>query len=127
MFQLGSSAIHALNEAGLQEYVLVNGKHAAEAADLAHHSTGEGAVGQVLDALLGAIGAANVNTAIGVSIRSLFQSKIRLSYVVRAPDAVEKAILALTRLSSEFQKQDSVPITRRVLGAEELSSFPTES
>jgi len=57
-----------------REFFLVNGEHAAKAADLTHHATGEGAVGKVLDALFGAIGAVNVNTAIGVGKEVFFNT-----------------------------------------------------
>jgi hypothetical protein len=53
-------------------------------------------VGQVLDALLGAVGAVNVHTAVGVCDRSLFQLRNSASiYVVRYQGEMECFILAL--------------------------------
>ena len=41
-------------------------EQAAEAANLAQHSLGEGFMGEILDALLGAVGAIDVYARIGV-------------------------------------------------------------
>ena len=52
------------------------GEHPAEAADLAHHAPGESPVGQVLDALLGAVRTFDVDTAVSVCDGSLCQSRV---------------------------------------------------
>src|SRR6185312_7838345 len=72
-FQFCADAIHAGDQHRLAKLLLVDGIHAAEAADLAHHSFGKGAMGQVLDALLGTVGAINVDAAVGISNGGLFQ------------------------------------------------------
>ena len=78
-FELGADAIHAGNQHGIAKLFLVDGKHAAEAADLAHYSRRERAMGEVFNALLGAVGAVNINAAIGIGDGSLFQMrKVRL-------------------------------------------------
>ena len=52
--------------------LLVDGKQPAEAADLAQNAAVEGLVGQVLDALLGAVGALDVHAGIGVGDGAVF-------------------------------------------------------
>ena len=64
--QLGAYAVHAGDQHRVGILLLVDGKQPAKAANLAQHAAVEGLVGQILDALLGAIGALDVNTGVGV-------------------------------------------------------------
>ena len=73
-FEFCANPVHAGNQHRLAELLFINCKQAAEAADLAYNSAGEGAVGQILDALLGPVGAVYVNAAIGVSDWGIFQN-----------------------------------------------------
>ena len=52
---------------GSSVLLLVDGEQAAEAADLAQDAAIEGLMGEILDALLGAIGALNIDAGVGVS------------------------------------------------------------
>src|SRR6185312_15151774 len=79
-FELGANAIHAGNQHRIAKLFSVDGEHAPEAADFAHHSRSERAMGQVFNALLGAVGAVNINAAIGIGDGSLFQ--IRGPFVI---------------------------------------------
>ena len=74
-FELGANAIHAGNQHGITKLFPVNGEHAAEAADFTHHSRSERTMGEVFNALLGAVGAVNVNAAVGIGNGSLFQKQ----------------------------------------------------
>ena len=65
-FQLGADAIHAGNQHRLAEFLFVDRKHAAEAANLTYHSLGEGAMGKIFDSLLSSVGAVDINTAVSV-------------------------------------------------------------
>src|SRR5258707_399417 len=73
--ELGTHAVDARNQNGLAEFLAVDGKHAAETANLAHHTAGEGPVSKILDALFGAVSAVNVDSAVGVGDGRLFQFK----------------------------------------------------
>src|SRR5947209_3480858 len=73
-FQFGSHTIHAGNQHRLAEFLFIDGEQAAEAADLAHDAAGKGAMGKVLDALLGPVGTVDIDAAIGVSDWSIFQN-----------------------------------------------------
>ena len=56
---------------GSTHFCFVDGEQAAKAADFAQHAAGKGLVGQILDPLLGAIGAVNIYTGIGVGDSAL--------------------------------------------------------
>ena len=71
-FQLGANAVDAGDQHRVEIALLVDGKQAAKAADLAEHAAVKGFMGEVLDALLGAIGALNVDTGVGVSDGAVF-------------------------------------------------------
>ena len=64
-FQLGAHAIDARNQHRIQ-ILFVDREQPAESADFAQHSLGEGFVGQILDALLGAVATIDADTGIGV-------------------------------------------------------------
>ena len=70
--QLGADTIHAGDEDGIEVSLLVDGKQSAETADLAQDAAVKRLVGQVLDALFGAIGAFNVYSGIGVGDGAVF-------------------------------------------------------
>src|SRR5262249_14711167 len=76
-FELGADAVHARDQNRLAELLAVDGEHTAKAADLADHAFSERAMGKILDALLGAVGAVDVHSAVGVGKYGLFQSRIR--------------------------------------------------
>src|SRR5579883_3257024 len=64
--ELGADAI----DAGDQDRIgvgLGDGEQPAKAADLAEHALGKGLMSEILDALLGTVGAVNVHAGIGVS------------------------------------------------------------
>jgi hypothetical protein len=63
--QLGAHAVDARHQHRI-EIGFGDGEQASEAADLAQNSLGEGFVGEVLDALLGAIGAIDAHARIGI-------------------------------------------------------------
>ncbi len=65
-FQLGADSVHARNQHRIHIFLFVDGKQRAEAADLAQHPASEGLVGEVLNPLLGAVPALDVNARIGV-------------------------------------------------------------
>ena len=67
-FQLRAHAVHTGNKHGVEVF-LVHGKQAPETANLAQHTPGEGLVGEVLDSLLGLVGAVDVDAGIGVGDR----------------------------------------------------------
>ena len=69
--QLGADAVHAGDENRVEELLLIDGEEAAEAANLAEYSLGESLVGEILDALLGAVAAFNIHARVGVGDRSL--------------------------------------------------------
>ncbi len=64
--QLGAHAVHARDQNRVHPLRLVHGEQAAEAADFAQYAAGESLVGEILDPLLGAVGAVNVHAGIGV-------------------------------------------------------------
>ena len=64
--ELGADAVGAGDEDGLLVLAGIELEEAAEAADFAKHVAGEGALGEVLDALLGAVAAGDVDSGIGV-------------------------------------------------------------
>src|ERR1019366_531227 len=70
--QLGTDPVHAGNQNRVRVLFLVDGEEPAKAANLAQHSAIEGLVGEILDALLGAIGALDVYASVGVSNGSGF-------------------------------------------------------
>jgi hypothetical protein len=63
-------------------------------------------MGQVFNALLGAISAVNVNAAIGIGNGSLFQSRDPFVIILRAPGAMEFFIVALAFLESRIPAAD---------------------
>src|SRR5205807_6222297 len=67
--QFGSDSVDAGDQHGVRVLGFVDGKEGAEAANFAEHSASEGLVRQVLNALLGAVGPADVNPGIGVGDR----------------------------------------------------------
>ncbi len=68
-FQFGADTIDARDENGI-EIFFVYGKQAAEPADLAEHAASERLVREILDPLLGSIGAINVDACVGVRDRT---------------------------------------------------------
>ena len=72
--QLGADAVHAGDQHGVEVFLLVDGKQPAKAADLAQHAAVKGLLREILDALLGAIGALDVHTGIGVGDRRVLRS-----------------------------------------------------
>src|SRR5437016_3086965 len=72
-FQLGAYTVNAGNQNRLAEFLFINGKKTAKAANLPYDAAGESAVGQVFNALFGAVCAVNIHAAIGVSDGSSLQ------------------------------------------------------
>ena len=68
-FEFGADTIDARDENRV-EIFFVYGKQAAEPADLAEHAARKGLVREVLDPLLGSIGAINVDACVGVRDRT---------------------------------------------------------
>src|SRR6202035_1704273 len=66
-FQLGANPIHTGNQHWVDILRLIDRKQSAEAADLAEYASGEGFVGEVFNPLLGAVGAIDIDTGVGVS------------------------------------------------------------
>jgi hypothetical protein len=64
-------------------------------------------MGKVLDALLGSVGAININAAIGIGNGSLFQCRNPFVCIIAAPGAMEFFILAL-----QGHGRESTRITR---------------
>src|SRR5215475_15822795 len=64
--EFGADAVNAGNEDGIKVFGFIYGEEAAETADLAEDASGEGFVGKVLDALLGAVGLVYVDARVGV-------------------------------------------------------------
>jgi len=64
--QLRSHAIDAGDQDGIQVLGLVDDEEATKAANFAEHTAGKGFVRQILDALLGAVGAVDIDTGVGV-------------------------------------------------------------
>src|SRR5579872_431656 len=73
-FELGADAIHTGNQHRITVLLLIDGEKAAEAANFTNHPAGEGAMGQVFDALLGAVRAVNINSTVSVSNGLGFQN-----------------------------------------------------
>ena len=67
--QLRSHAIHARDQHRVHVLGLVDREEAAKAANLAEHAAGKGLVRQILDALLGAVGAVDIHAGVGVGDR----------------------------------------------------------
>ncbi len=67
--QLGADAIHTRNQHWIGVFCLVHGEQPAKAPNFAEHAARESLMRQVLDALLGAVGAADVYAGIGVGDR----------------------------------------------------------
>jgi len=65
-FQFGAHAVYARDQDGIHPLRLVHGKQAAETANFAEDAAGKCLVGEILDPLLGAIGAVNVYASVGV-------------------------------------------------------------
>ncbi len=72
-FQLGANAVHARDQHRIEILRLVNSEQAAKPADFAEHAAGEGFVGEVLDPLLGAVGAVDIDAGVGVGDGRLFE------------------------------------------------------
>jgi hypothetical protein len=64
--QLRAHSVNTADKYGIKVLLFVNGKEAAEAAYVAEDAFIEGAVRQVLNALLGSVGALDVNAGVGV-------------------------------------------------------------
>jgi hypothetical protein len=64
--QLGAYAVNTADKHGIQVFLFVYGKESAKATNVAKDTLVECAVRQVLNALLGPVGAFNVYTSIGV-------------------------------------------------------------
>ena len=64
--ELGAHAVHAARPAPGRDTFLVQREQAAEAADIAEDVVVEGLVREILDALLGAVGALDVHAGVGV-------------------------------------------------------------
>jgi hypothetical protein len=64
--QLGADAIHARNQYRIHIFFFVDREQAAKAPDFTENTAGECLVGEVLDALLGAIRAVDVHSGIGI-------------------------------------------------------------
>ena len=67
--QLRAHSVHTRDQHRVGVLRLIHRKQSAEAANFAQHAASEGFVSQVLDALLGAVRAADVNPGIGVRDR----------------------------------------------------------
>ena len=67
--QLRPNAVHTRDQNRIGVLGLVDGEQPAKAANLAQHTLGESLVRQILDPLLGAVGAVNVHAGIGVGNR----------------------------------------------------------
>ena len=63
--KFGAHAIHAGDQHGVQ-VLLIHRKQAAETSNLAQHTFGESFMGEILDALLGLVGAIDVHASIGI-------------------------------------------------------------
>ena len=75
--ELGADAIYAGDQDRIAKLFLVDGEHSAKAANLAYHAGSKRPVGQILDALLGPVGAVNINAAVSVCDR-FRQCRVRL-------------------------------------------------
>jgi len=64
--QLGAHTINARDQHRVLVLLLVEREHPAEAADIAEYALGISLMGEVLDPLLGAVGAFDVHTGVGV-------------------------------------------------------------
>src|SRR5579864_320128 len=73
-FQLSAYAVHAGDQNRIAEFLFVESEQPAESTDFSNDPTGEGAVGEVLDALFGTVRAVNVNPALGIGYRFGFQN-----------------------------------------------------
>ena len=65
--QLGAHAVHAGDQHRVDILQLVHGEQAAEAADFAQDAAGKSLVGEIFNALLGAVGTVDVDARVGVS------------------------------------------------------------
>ncbi len=68
-FQLGAHSVDARHQHRVGVFRLVDREQPAKSANLAQHAPGKSLVRQVLDALLGAVGAADVHPGVGVGDR----------------------------------------------------------
>src|SRR6202051_4796642 len=66
-FQLGANPIHTRNQHWVDILRLIDREQAAEATDFAEYASGEGFMGEIFNPLLGAVGAIDVDTGVGVS------------------------------------------------------------
>src|SRR6266853_59919 len=67
--KLGSDTVDARYQHWIDVFGLVHGKKTAKASNFAEHAARKSFVGQVLDALLGAVGAVNIYASVGVGDR----------------------------------------------------------
>ena len=68
-FQFRSHTVHTGHQDGIKILRFINSEETTEAANLAEHAPGEGFVRQVLDALLGPVGAVDVHPRVSVGDR----------------------------------------------------------
>src|SRR6185369_12196852 len=77
--QLGAYTVNAADQYRVEVLLLVDGEESAETADVAEHTLIEGAVRQILNSLLGPVGALDIHAGIGVGdllVRSYLFSQV---------------------------------------------------
>src|SRR6185369_3901025 len=79
-FELRPNAVNAGDENRIAELLLVDREKSAKSADLAQHASVESAVSKILDALLGAVSAFDIDAGIGVSEGLRFHARGQGSY-----------------------------------------------
>ena len=72
-FQLGANPVHAGDQNRIEILGLVNREQAPEPADLAEYPPSEGFVSKILDPLLGAVGAVDIDPGVGIRNRRAVQ------------------------------------------------------
>ena len=64
--EFGTDAIHARHQHRVGVFEFVHHEQSAKTTDLAQHAASEGFVREILDPLLGAVGAADIDSGVGV-------------------------------------------------------------
>src|SRR5260370_625208 len=113
-FQLCPYAVHARNQDGIGILQAVNREQPSKSADFAQNALGEGLVGQIFDALLGAVGLVDIDACVRVS--NGFGRILRHGtsvYDEREPDTRVASVLSVSSVVMSFETQTTQRTRRK--------------